>query len=112
MDTIYNIYITYSKSNHTVYIQFSLPKYKLYRQMKPITLLIIHYTSTSTSFSKPNTNGGPGNQSFICKGYEVFHQVHTHLNLCMNNEHLPGPSFSTPNTNGGPEKSIIHLQGI
>ena len=36
--------------------------------MKPNIILIIHYTftynSTSTSFSDPNTNGGPGNQSF------------------------------------------------
>ena len=30
--------------------------------MKPNILLIIHYTSTYTSFSTPNTNGGPGKQ--------------------------------------------------
>ena len=52
--------------------------------MKPNILLIIHYTSTSISFSNPNTNGGTGNQSLICKGCEVVHQLHTNLNPCMN----------------------------
>ena len=50
---------------------------------------MIHYHYTSTSFSTPNTNAGTGNQSFVCKGYEVVHQLHTHLNPCMNDENLP-----------------------
>ena len=57
--------------------------------MKGNILLIIHYTSTYDSCSTPNTNGEPGNKSFICKGYELVHQLHTHLNPCMNDEHLP-----------------------
>ena len=52
--------------------------------MKPNILLIIHYNSTSASFSTPHTNGGPGNQSLICKVYEVLHQLHTHLKPCIN----------------------------
>ena len=57
--------------------------------MKPNILLIRHYTSTSKYNSITNNNGGPGNQSFIYKGYEVLHQLHTHLNPCMNDENLP-----------------------
>ena len=57
--------------------------------MKPNILLIIHYTSTYTSFSTPNTSIVPWNNPFICKGYEVVHQIHTHLNPCMNDENLP-----------------------
>ena len=57
--------------------------------MKPNILLIIYYTSTSNSFITPNTNEGPGNQLFLCKGYEVFHKLHTKLNPCMNDHNLP-----------------------
>ena len=57
--------------------------------MKPNILLIIHYTYTYTSFSTPNKNGGPGNQSSICKGREVVNQLRIHLNPCMNDENLP-----------------------
>ena len=57
--------------------------------MKPNILLIMNYTSTSASFSTPNTNGGPGNQSLICKVYEVVYQLHTHLNPYMNDGILP-----------------------
>ena len=57
--------------------------------MKPNIILIIHYNSTSTSFSTTNTNGGPVNNIFICKGYEVVHQVHTHLNPYRNDTNLP-----------------------
>ena len=57
--------------------------------MKPNILLIIQYTFTSNSFSTPNTNGGPENQLFICKGCEVVNQLHTNLNPCMNNDNLP-----------------------
>ena len=52
--------------------------------MKPNILLNIHYTSTSNSFSTPNTNSKPDHQSFILKVYDVVHQLHTHLNPCMN----------------------------
>ena len=61
----------------------------IYRQIKPNILLTIHYTSNSNSFSTPNTNSRPGNQSFIFKGYEVVHQLHTNLNPFMNDENLP-----------------------
>ena len=57
--------------------------------MKPKIILIIHYTYTCTYFSTPNTNGGPGDQSFICKVYEVVNQLHTNLNPCINDENLP-----------------------
>ena len=59
--------------------------------MKPNIILIIHYTYTYTSFSTPNTNGVSGNQSFICKVYEVVNQLHTNLNSCINDENLPLP---------------------
>ena len=29
------------------------------------------------------------NQPLICKGYEVVHQLHTHLNPYMNDKNLP-----------------------
>ena len=57
--------------------------------MKPNILLIINYTSTSNSFITPNTNEGPGNQLFLCKGYEVVHQLHTNLNPYMDYENFP-----------------------
>ena len=57
--------------------------------MKPNILFIIHYTSTSNSCSNQNTNGGPGNQSFIFKVYKVVHQQHKNLNPFMNGENLP-----------------------
>ena len=57
--------------------------------MKPNILLIIHYTSNYTLFSTPNTNGGPGNQSFICKGYEVVNQLNTNMNPCIKDEIFP-----------------------
>ena len=34
-------------------------------------------------------NGGPGNILFICKGYEVVHQLHTKLNPYTNDDNLP-----------------------
>ena len=57
--------------------------------MKPNILLIIHYTSTSNSFSTPITNSIPDHQSFFFKVYEVVHQQHKNLNPFMNDENLP-----------------------
>ena len=64
---------------------------KLSRQMKPNILIILHYISTSTysSFSTPNTNLGPGNQSLVWKKYDAAHHLHTHLNPHNNDKHLP-----------------------
>ena len=57
--------------------------------MKPNILLIIHYTSTCTSFITTITNGGTGKYSLICKGYEVVHQLHSRFKPCMNDQNLP-----------------------
>ena len=54
--------------------------------MKPNILLIINNTSTYTSFSTPNKNGRPGNQSSFCKGCEVVNRLHAHLNPRTNDE--------------------------
>ena len=88
IDTIFQL-DDWSTNHILVYILNIIYILQILNQIRETILnLVYHNKHYTEKWNTPNTNGGPGNQSFICKVSEVVNKLHTHLNTCMNDENL------------------------